>query len=367
MQSSLPVELGDTLVVLGAGATRASAELTPHHPEHPEPPLDSDFFTQLQRVRNRKHQASIKLLLKYCWKEFGPAWNLSMESFFNHIWYSQWFVNKVRVRTGATVPSRTSGESIKVKKDVQQLFRDCLLAVLEESLFGQHSQDCLKLRCKWHDLIAASADEKDTFVSFNYDCLIDASLCQRSDYWDPLHSYGFPVVDDGGCKYWRGNAKPNTAIKLLKLHGSVNWQQKGNAIKLLQRPYTTQKGSRRFVIIPPVVAKETALASAPIFERIWQIAYKRMCYARSVIICGYSLPPADALANALFTARAHGFNGQPSKALEYLIIANPIKDVRHRLIRTFRRSIDSETRVLVFDGMKEMCQHCFRADGTGRP
>lgn len=55
---------GDVLMVLGAGATRG-AEFVESRSRACLPPLNMDFFTQLQRVATKKHQETINAVLNF--------------------------------------------------------------------------------------------------------------------------------------------------------------------------------------------------------------------------------------------------------------------------------------------------------------
>ena len=69
------------LYVLGAGSTRgcsfANPEVNPCLP-----PLDADFFTQLQRVRNTKHQTLISSVLADVVELFCSNFNVTLETVF---------------------------------------------------------------------------------------------------------------------------------------------------------------------------------------------------------------------------------------------------------------------------------------------
>jgi len=346
--STLPIPLGRTLLVLGAGATRASTLSVPT--DRPDPPLDRDFFTQIQRIKHEKHTPFVAALIRFCFDEFGPGWSLTMEQFFNYIWYVERF-------RGALFIDVELPKERKLLR-VSDVFRQVLLASLEDSLFGEHSQDCRQSRCARHDLLAEHAEAADTFVSFNYDCLIDASLSTSCPYWNAATSYGFKPLKPKGASYWaRRNVAVDQEVRLLKLHGSINWRETSKGISLKSRPYTRQSGTLiHFSIVPPVMNKDGELLGGHL-EAVWENAFDRLCAAESVIIIGYSLPTADVLANALFAARSS--LGLP---LKYLVIANPSRETGHHLLRVFRKSLDPSSRVLNFDSFERMADYLFSGD-----
>lgn len=73
-----------TVVVLGAGATRGGSFVDPAK-KPCLPPLDSDFFTQLQRVRNPKHKELIDAVLTDAHELFGVNFKLTLETMFTTI------------------------------------------------------------------------------------------------------------------------------------------------------------------------------------------------------------------------------------------------------------------------------------------
>ena len=73
--------MGQAVIVLGAGATRGCSIADPSKSPC-LPPLDGDFFTQLQRVRNKKHQKLIQEVLEDVVGLFGYNFDATMETVF---------------------------------------------------------------------------------------------------------------------------------------------------------------------------------------------------------------------------------------------------------------------------------------------
>ncbi|MEQ9460291.1 MAG: SIR2 family protein [Phycisphaeraceae bacterium] len=364
MKNSLPHGLGRTCIVLGAGATRGSS--LAKGGAFPLPPLDSDFFTQIQRIKNRKYHIYISRLLKYCFLEFGPSWELSMEGFFNHLWYSKTFLGRRKIWIGDR--RKRSGPLPETRsrkyKYVDDVFRQVFLGVLEESLFGEHSGNVFDQSCIYHNALARSLDPDDSIISFNYDCVADVSLANYCQRWNPQKSYGFQPYEDENVDYWRrrGTRNLSSLVKLYKLHGSVNWQQKGQSIRLTQKPYTRMNSDRDFFIVPPVLSKELWMSDE--LESVWGHAASSLDNAASIIIIGYSLPEADALATELFRTRSRRVNRQDIKkpSLRYLISVDPIKAIRKKHRDIFRSSLSQQTRILSFDTLEEFSKYLFSKD-----
>lgn len=77
-----PFSPASTVVVLGAGATRG-AQLPDGRAC--EPPLNADFFTQLQRITAVKHQDTLEGVIDDILQVFGPDFSLTLEDYFTHL------------------------------------------------------------------------------------------------------------------------------------------------------------------------------------------------------------------------------------------------------------------------------------------
>src|SRR5207253_2826419 len=69
------------LFVFGAGATRGASFADPNRFTC-IPPLDRDFFTQLQRISRGKHQELIEQVMSDVVKLFGHNFDATMETVF---------------------------------------------------------------------------------------------------------------------------------------------------------------------------------------------------------------------------------------------------------------------------------------------
>lgn len=163
----------------------------------------------------------------------------------------------------------------------------------------------------------------DTIVTFNYDDSLDRELRLRG-IWNVSTGYGFPLGRDEGDSH----------VLLLKLHGSVNWLISlfGGAVPgtLLANPVNSMgeapvihRADLRFLgyeefagriyesggappcLILPGRTKQffydTSLGRefSEFWEGLWFQAKTAMQSCERVVICGYSLPEADARARQL--------------------------------------------------------------------
>lgn len=129
-----------------------------------------------------------------------------------------------------------------------------------------------------------------TFVSTNYDILIDNALIKNNCEID----YGFNEDTNGD------------RIKLLKIHGSLNWLycpvckkleitgfEKG-AVRLLNNLREAQckkcASLSEAVIVPPTFFKDY---TNRYLSSVWDQVEKQFSVADNIVFCGYSFPDAD--------------------------------------------------------------------------
>jgi hypothetical protein len=314
--------MAPTVVVLGAGASHGAAVPREARLEC-LPPLNADFFTQLQRITTDKHKVTIERVINDVVQLFGSNFSLTLEDYFTQL---EFLVQAV----GFAVADPTFQRRDYVAK------REHLMTALSAILEASTGRIINEGGCEHHAVLVNHLSGGDTIISFNYDCLIDDALRRHGDEkWHPRWGYRFPLrgYQLTGTEHW---APPNPArardatISLLKVHGSLNWQlpEGGETrIRLKQRLHQ-QRGIPRFTIIPPVWNK--AVDTQDIFRRVWQEAANRLRAARAIAIVGFSFVPTDLYAQSLFRIAL----GERSK-LKRLIIANPNHEARVRIRQVF--------------------------------
>jgi hypothetical protein len=114
-------------------------------------------------------------------------------------------------------------------------------------------------------------------------------------------------------------------------------------VQLKQRPYTRQKKTIRFSIIPPEWNKQF---SVPPWKQLWKAAAKAIRSNKTLVVIGYSFPPSDLHTTSLFRLNV-------STGLRNLVIVNPDKRARQRTRDVLQAGLTIETRVLVFDSLRE--------------
>ena len=325
------------LFVLGAGATRgASFVFVTRNPCLP--PLDGDFYSQLQRVSKAKHQSLIKKTIADVVEFYGINFQVTLEAMFTMLEHTSRMIE-------------TTGETRDFKKDVleekKERLKQAIAATMEESLCKGSMRS--PRVCGYHRKLVNAMDTKDEIISFNYDCLIDYALRNSGKgKWNPRYGYGFKLGSHGknlsGDNAWTAPLPPSRdkGIMLYKLHGSLHFDIQGEKIKLKERPYTKQYGKLRFTIIPPESNKRY---DQGIFQNLWYQAGQALHKAKTLVIIGYSFPAADAHSNALFRISLK------RQALRSLVIVNPDRDARKRTRDVLGLGISNETRILVFDSL----------------
>jgi hypothetical protein len=147
----------------------------------------------------------------------------------------------------------------------------------------------------------------DVIITFNWDLLHEAALL-KAGKWHYSDGYGF------GCN----DAPSNTTspIRILKLHGSVNWAQSHESdcqpsiehkadfflgsFDDHEKTYSKRAGQSnegRYLVIPSYL-KDTS--SNRLILDLWNQAQDAVAQADQLIVIGYSLHPADAPSRQLF-------------------------------------------------------------------
>jgi len=338
-----------TSVILGAGATRGASFVKKLSGSLP--PLDADFFTQLQRLSASKPPRLVEDAIEDVASIFGRDHNLTLEQYLTHIEQLANVFDDYRLvgRPPRNPYRRMRGNLIQA-----------LAAVLDESI--GHSPECA-----YHEHLVKSLTTRDTIISFNYDWVIDHALRvygQRK--WNPVYGYGVPVYRDAGARFWAtqragvGPLFPPGTIELLKMHGSMNWfsvptEMAHIRVRLRQR-WWHQQGNLRFEIAPPEWNKPIR---AGVYREVWRRARNALRRSRALVFIGYSLPETDLPARALLLVDAVQERYVP---LRWLIVVNPDPIAKARIRRTLTPRMTNRTRTLAFDYFEDF--HNFMIKGT---
>ncbi len=156
----------------------------------------------------------------------------------------------------------------------------------------------------WTEVLKPS----DTIITFNWDILHESALW-RAQKWHFADGYGFAARD--------APEAARSPIRILKLHGSVNWAQKSEddftpeiehkgtffpgAVDdhktFSKRVYARNDG--RHLIVPSYLKD---LSGNRLLLRIWELARDALVDAEQLTVIGFSLNEADAAARYLFAS-----------------------------------------------------------------
>ncbi len=342
---------GKRLVVLGAGATRGAQWNSPGSEAAAcLPPLNADFFTQLQRLREPKHQAVVDSVIADVIDLYGTGFELTLEDYFSQL-QSMISLSGVVDRQNSQLWNR--GELERKRKALV----DAVGAVLEESADTTKSGSSAFEGCALHDQLFDVLDVRDTVISFNYDCVADHSLRRvASERWNAAYGYAFggsfTVIDPDR---WNGDTPPsgqNSSINMLKLHGSMNWfpfNPDDASVRLRQRTYN-QHGSIKCEIVPPEQSKN--IDADPRYRQLWGHAELAIRKCEVAVLVGFSFTPTDLHVAALFRGAL-----RENTSLRKLVVVNPSREHRRHVRTIFQQPLSRGARVVQFDTLGDFAPH----------
>lgn len=338
-----------TLFLIGAGATRGAsfteARGGTSTPGYCLPPLDRDFFSQLQRLRAKKHQKKVQAILRGLSSWFGHNFRVGLEEVFAAVAQLEELATKIEQKIKSPIQSET--------------LRQAIAAVMEEGLCEwdarRSSPSSRQLDCEYHQwLVKDIIRPKDSIITFNYDCLLDCSLkLHGSGKWNPNYGYCLPKGKGKklvGREEWEPAGVPcgrEVTVKLLKLHGSLHFKRgKGQSTLLKKQPYTF-KGSDKamsFRIIPPQYSKNV---SEEPYRTLWRQAVLEIKQADRIVVIGYSFPGGDLPAYSLFRLSLK------KDQLDSVVLVDPSSESRQRARKALQPGFREDTRIVVFNSLAE--------------
>jgi hypothetical protein len=350
-----PRELRGTVVVLGAGASRAAgSDWDRRHAQSQRlaclPPLNADFFTHLQRITSRKYGTVVRDVMKDVVDLFGSNFRLTLEDYFTQL---EFLLGAVKL----------AGRSPELLGTGLSERRDHLMAglgaVLESSTMEVIGSET---GCPFHQKLVGMLGPSDTIISFNYDCLIDDALRRFGDgKWHPKWGYGFPSQYElKGLESWTPKtpaASRRASLRLLKLHGSVNWQlppRPRDAIRLKTRLYK-QRGTPKFSIIPPVWNKAAYADTqeAIVYPHIWRASARAIRMAARVVVIGFSFASTDLQAQSVFRIALDA-----NKSLRLIVLATPSAETRRRIREVFDVPLAEQNAIVrQFSDFEDLVNH----------
>jgi hypothetical protein len=199
-------------------------------------------------------------------------------------------------------------------------------------LLRREDEACVTAFPRWFtSLVQLVHHRRATVITLNYDRLIEVALI-KSGLRD-LALDDMPLIDVRSALFdvpptrlravtYRdlGPYKPSWTMRLLKLHGSLDWWMgQGDAtgstlvredLQLDQNGMPTQSTvaertrdftGREVFLVPPTLTK-TNYFSNLVTRQLWQDAHSALSDADHVAIIGYSLPPGDSMMSGLLVS-----------------------------------------------------------------
>lgn len=158
----------------------------------------------------------------------------------------------------------------------------------------------------------------NTIISFNYDMVVEKAL----GIIKVPFTYGFKgkTVNYGDGAAGTHGPDSESAIRLLKLHGSVNWAvtgTRGGKLKVFKDYHAVREAGCVPTLVPPTWRKTFAKQ----LDHIWQECARALRSATRVIVVGFSMPPTDTHFKYLLGA---GLQGNVS--LREIIFVDPNRE-----------------------------------------
>lgn len=175
---------------------------------------------------------------------------------------------------------------------------------------------------------------RNTFVTFNYDTLLEDGLTAM----ETSFSYGFKpnkVKVDAGVKAY----DENSSVKVLKLHGSVNWRV-GLELGLDEMNKLVVSSSYEKTRIQPGPGRISSEIVPPTWNKkiddalidVWDSAVDELRTATRIYIIGFSMPPTDMHFKYLLAAGL-----KENISLREIVFVNPDAErLKERVLNAFR-------------------------------
>jgi hypothetical protein len=139
-------------------------------------------------------------------------------------------------------------------------------------------------------LCEQAESRSNTIITFNYDLVVEESL----RLIDVPFSYTLPsevAIDDTARS--TGITGETDALRLLKLHGSVNWgypDTRDEGLTIFGDYASARRGAKYLQIVPPTWKKNFGAE----LSKVWEMAVAALRDATRIVMIGFSIPEGDA-------------------------------------------------------------------------
>jgi hypothetical protein len=308
-----------TSFILGAGASRGAIHHVLVNRKRIKPPLNKDFFKIAETYAKSGGLSSINMRrferLQKVFKEEVPfKRTLTMEEAFSLLYVAKDFPQIYKQGRGK---KPAAGSSIEIE-DFLRLTFDILLALDSEENSATK-----------YDSLVSKLGPNDTIISLNYDTLLDSALVRGG--WDPKEGYGLsggknkikwrPAISESG-NHLKG-------VRLLKVHGSVNWFVRGSYANLskafsskpvqITSPRKNVKQGHIRQIVPPIYGK---IFEHDHWRKLWTQGFNELCSSEILVVIGCSLIETDFHLNALLSRMVKHRKSEENKFKSVIFVAD---------------------------------------------
>lgn len=341
-----------TTVLMGAGATRGALRGFNQAGSRIVAPLNGDFLSVIKRFvkaqDNKSLSDSLTRLTDFLINNIGlpkSGNDPTMEDIFSYIYASKDF---------PSVYARDRGRKPKSLREINDFLTlsSRLFAAVETSAAQTDSTNHYRT-------LVRSLEKNDTLITLNYETVLDCALAQAG--WDSRTGYGF-TLSGRNCYlgYKNGLAKPSTpSIRLLKLHGSLNWYlktrktddlgilftKKPKKIRSPESPRTNEIAGYIRQIIPPIYGKFFA---HDFWKSLWSQAFKSLTTCDELVVIGCSLVPSD-FHLWTFIGRVKTARRAASKPFNRVVVVDPSEKIPQKYKHVLRGCADSFEHISTFE------------------
>lgn len=308
-----------TVMILGAGITRAAGD---SKPLSKRPPLDSDFFDVAKAGKHPNYSEVVKCLESLV-GDYSETLLDSLETAASYLYIK-------------AIDSQPNSSYHKGFISLLRLLASVLARTTNGLKLGRRSN---LYRFLLNELNKLDKPEDLTIVTFNYDIVVENTL-QEIALQNRREAFHFPgcyrltrfnIVGTNGSPAFESTSNQHAGVKILKLHGSMNWQSRHTSE--LPRPSALFHPKREIniinsrslspslswkrkhktvymkpIIVPPISGKRGMMHTS--VTELWGLAAQSLRDADRVIIAGYSCPPLDLEARILLSENLRQNSGK---------------------------------------------------------